>query len=439
MTSAQDGFRKSQQLPVDLADYLRRLHSERSPEFVVVLRAALDAGWTQSAIGRAVGLTRQAMSYQAKRTDRSSVRVAARRINVPRPPRRQEHPSAPSPKKAVSQVTEEEAAELRALYEAARAVRGPTPDDSPGRRASERLAYRLDALHRRGVPMTHLSRVLGVAQNNVKQRLVRYGYQEPSPSALPKLYKGDISGRGASAKPAAEDPPQAGRWTCPGRHCGDYQGYKYGCRKLECTAAVAPYSAARRAAAGTEPRTAIDQAIRQQLLDAVRHGISLARACAAAGITPFRLGGARRADPAFDAELIAAASEGGLNPPLRPVRQLRCPGDDCGTLEGYRHGCRKDACRQEHSAALRRAPSRQRDTTARRFGPEDAEAVLEHLCAGHTVVDAARLAGWSYDALSNARKNDPDLDAAVIAAREEGRQPGSSGDHARAVSRVDRD
>lgn len=232
------------------------------------------------------------------------------------------------------------------------------------------------------------------------------------------------------------DTPARGRWTCPGQHCGSYQGYKYGCRKPECAATVAPYSAARRVAAGSKPRTTIDHNVRRQVLDAVRNGTSLTAACAATGISPFRLGGARRADPDFDAQLVEAAAVGGLKPPVRPIRQLRCPGSDCGTLVGYRYGCRQDPCGQAHSAALREAPSRQ-GGDARRFGPEDAEAVLEYLRAGHTIVDAARLAGWSYAALSAARKNDPDFDAAVIATREENRQPGSPGDHAREVSRVD--
>ena len=226
---------------------------------------------------------------------------------------------------------------------------------------------------------------------------------------------------------AAPDPShERGRWTCPGRHCGSYQGYKYGCQEPECAATVKPYKATQRAAKGSKPRTAVDDAVRARILIEVRRGASLTAACAAVGITPFRL----------DAALVVASVEGGLNPPLRPVRRIRCP-EDCGTI-GYRYGCRQDACSQAHAAAISTAPSRQHPTSARRFLSEDAEAVLEHLRAGHTIVAAARLAGWSYDALPKARKLDPTLDAAVIAVREQARRPGEPGDHARAVSRISR-
>lgn len=225
------------------------------------------------------------------------------------------------------------------------------------------------------------------------------------------------------------------RWTCPGPHCGRYQGYKYGCRKEPCNATVAPYSAARREAAGAQPRTPIDEAILQQVLTAVRGGTSLTAACETAGISPHRLGGVRRSHPEYDAALVQAAQEGGLTPPLRPVRQLRCPGD-CGA-RGYALGCREDTCTQAHSAAIQGAPSRQYAAPARRFGAEDREAVLALLRAGRTIIDAVAATGWSYDALSNARKTDPAFDAAVIDAREAGRPRNAPGDRPRPVSRVD--
>ncbi|WP_223874372.1 DNA-binding protein [Salinispora mooreana] len=232
-----------------------------------------------------------------------------------------------------------------------------------------------------------------------------------------------------------DDKSDRGRWTCPGRHCGSYQGYKYGCRKTACTIAVAPYSAARRAAAGAVGRKSIDEPALQQILTAVRGGTSLTVACETAGVSPHRLGGARRSHPEYDAALVQASQEGGLIPPLRPVRQLHCP-QDCGTV-GYALGCREDICTQAHSAAIQGSPSRQYATPARRFGPEDREAVLQHLRSGLTIMEAVAATGWSYDALSNARKNDTAFDAAVIDAREAGRQSGEPGDRPRPVSRVD--
>jgi len=61
------------------------------------------------------------------------------------------------------------------------------------------------------------------------------------------------------------------------------------------------------------------------------------------------------------------------------------------------------------------------------LGAPDREAVLQHLRAGRTIMDAVAATRRSYGALSNARKADPDYDAAVIDPREAG---------ARAVSRV---
>lgn len=230
--------------------------------------------------------------------------------------------------------------------------------------------------------------------------------------------------------------PSGERWTCPGKHCGTYQGYKYGCRAEQCTAAVAPHKSAQRQACGVQPRTPVDDEVRRTVLAAVAAGLSLAAGCHAAGISPFRLGTARRTDPSFDARLVAVAAAAGLVPPVRPVRQLDCPGDDCGTPVGYRYGCRSTRCGEAHSAAQASAPSRQHPTRRRRFGPDDAATVLEELRAGRTIVEACERAGWSYDALSNARKVDPDFDRAVIEARQEGRRSGEPGDQPREVSRL---
>jgi len=124
----------------------------------------------------------------------------------------------------------------------------------------------------------------------------------------------------------------------------------------EFAARVAEASPRLRAAARRAgPRTfGADAAAR--VLDGLRRGLTLKRACEAAGVHRQTVMRVRRIDDEFDEAVVAAAAEGGGSAVSRLPR-LACPGEWCGTATGYDYGCSRDPCR---AAVTKREAARRR-------------------------------------------------------------------------------
>ncbi len=155
----------------EFAEVLRRMRADADPRLSMTLAAAFDAGWTWSALGRLLGVSRQAVEQRAIGADfyPDSALPA-----IPPPPQKP-GPPPKVPRKRLT-VKPEVADRLRELHEVAKTVNGITPVDDPARRASEELSETLAALIERGVTAYHLAQVLGCTQGGISQRLARHGF-----------------------------------------------------------------------------------------------------------------------------------------------------------------------------------------------------------------------------------------------------------------------
>lgn len=150
---------------------LQRMRADADPRLSMTLAAAFDAGWSYSALGRLLGVSRQAVEQRVIGADfyPDSALPA-----IPAPPRKP-GPPPKVPKKRLT-VKPELADHLRELHEVAKTVNGVTPVDAPARRASEELSETLYALIEQGVTAYHLSQVLRCTQGGISQRLARHGF-----------------------------------------------------------------------------------------------------------------------------------------------------------------------------------------------------------------------------------------------------------------------
>lgn len=102
---------------------------------------------------------------------------------------------------------------------------------------------------------------------------------------------------------------------------------------------------------GGRPR-ALDDVKKKAAIEAMARGLTLSGVAALLGVTKLPIIRARYLDPDFDAALLKAA--GGR---LRPLAPPECPGRHCGTAYGYgTMSCRKDPCRSNRVASLRKGP-----------------------------------------------------------------------------------
>lgn len=173
-----------QVVPDEFADALRLMRSQKDPRLSPTLLLSIEEGWTATALGNALGVTREAVLARAASAAESKARAWG--VDIPAPPRKAE----PEPRPAPPEVSPKIAARLRALHAEARTVNGGTPADDPRRGASVELSALLAELVAEGFAVKYLARLMGVTYGAVRFRLSRHGYKPPSPSTAKDAYKG---------------------------------------------------------------------------------------------------------------------------------------------------------------------------------------------------------------------------------------------------------
>lgn len=161
-----NNFRKT--LPAKVARLLKTLRAQGNlDELGAVIRAAHDVGWTYATLGHAAGFSRE-------RARQLSLTGGVTDVSVPAPPPRGRKPK---PRPAKPTLSDDEAAELRAMAEQARTVNGVTRPDDPRRAISASLTARLVDLVKQGYPVPHLATALGISTNAVYFRLYQGGHK----------------------------------------------------------------------------------------------------------------------------------------------------------------------------------------------------------------------------------------------------------------------
>lgn len=182
-----DIIRTKQVVPPDFAELLQRTRQENSARFSALCAAAVTNGWTLTALGEAVGVTREAIRLRVK-----CAQVTPDLPAIPLPPCRRN--PLPAPVRRL-ELPAEEIARLRAMAAVARTVVGQTPPDHPSRRVSEDLSAQLAAYAKQGFSLQRLSAYLGLSPEAVRHRLGRHGYRRPCPSKASQVYRsGRIGG-----------------------------------------------------------------------------------------------------------------------------------------------------------------------------------------------------------------------------------------------------
>lgn len=186
-------------VPDEMAETLRRLrdqvpdspgnrHCEESRRLDWALMTAHRAGWPNSALARALGVSRELVRQRVARAEPCGVTY---RFPTPPPPASAKPEPAPPRFKRVDEQT---AQRLRELHQLARKAIGPMRYGHPARLASEELSALLAELIEREYTVYHLAKVLGVTHRAVVVRLVRHGYRDPrgSTSNLQRYQGGTI-------------------------------------------------------------------------------------------------------------------------------------------------------------------------------------------------------------------------------------------------------
>jgi hypothetical protein len=158
-------------MSAEFGELLAQMRAAGDPRLSMTLAAAYDAGWTYTALGRLLGVSRQAVEQRVIGADffPDSALPA-----IPPPPRRPGKPPK-VPKRRLT-VKPEVADRLREMHAIAKTVNGVTPVDDPARRVSEELSETLAALVEQGVTVYHLSQVLCCTPGGISTRLARHGF-----------------------------------------------------------------------------------------------------------------------------------------------------------------------------------------------------------------------------------------------------------------------
>lgn len=175
-----------QVLPDEFSAVLRSMRAEADPRYVATLAQAVRDGWTLTALGDALGITREGVRI---RIVKGYTEYPTKDLpEIPRAPRR----PTPTPKVRRRLLLNEEMAErLRSMQAVAVTVTGGTPVDSEKRRISEEFSAILADLVEQGVTANHIAQVLGLEPSGVYARLARHGYRKPSPSVEREVYRNE--------------------------------------------------------------------------------------------------------------------------------------------------------------------------------------------------------------------------------------------------------
>ena len=158
-------IKRNQQLPLEVMKAFATAHT-------IVLRndyihELAKAGWTANAIGKACGLTREAVRLVLRDTKQGGELPATMIIpDAPRHPQRE--------KMTYTEPAPEMLARMKELQPIAQKVRS----NSPRYRAeAEEYAYLLNEATKQGVTVYRLAKLLGITPSAIAFRLVRYGYK----------------------------------------------------------------------------------------------------------------------------------------------------------------------------------------------------------------------------------------------------------------------
>lgn len=164
----------NQRVPDAFAEVLCTLAVTDPDRLDSLLLAAHANGWTLTALGAALGWTREWIRLRVARAE-----PAVGLPEIPPPPRKVT--AMPKPRRRV-ELKPELIDELREMQAVARTVNGAMDSDHPARRVSEQFSAQLAAYVKQGVTVYYLAQVLGVSPGAVNLRLARHGYRKPPPS-----------------------------------------------------------------------------------------------------------------------------------------------------------------------------------------------------------------------------------------------------------------
>ncbi|HEX5996271.1 MAG TPA: hypothetical protein VFY84_14110 [Jiangellales bacterium] len=174
-------------VPDDFAATLRAMWADGDRRLNALLHSANRNGWTLTALGNALGMTREAVR---KRILCAEPFASTDLPEFPLPPRK----PTPAPRvRPALLVPPEIIAQLREMWEIARTVNGSAPSDDPRRRVSERFTAQLAALVDQGVTVYRLAKDLGITHGAIRFRLARHGYR--TPVAAVEIRNGQYKGR----------------------------------------------------------------------------------------------------------------------------------------------------------------------------------------------------------------------------------------------------
>lgn len=167
-------------VPDDFAAELRRLHAEGDPRLSGILRAAADAGWSRTALGHALYVSREAVRLRVGAAEPCE-------YAIPDPPRWPARTPRPAPRMPAPDVVER----LRQMQAVVAALNGAATVDDPRRKVALEYAALLNRLTtEEGFSLNRLAGLVGVTYQALRARLARFGYLPPTPSMADDAYKG---------------------------------------------------------------------------------------------------------------------------------------------------------------------------------------------------------------------------------------------------------
>ena len=182
MNQAQVGTKKLKfaELPSDTKELLKNLPIEKRRAYSHRLN---EAGWTYASIGRAIGISRQAVEQQILHVKRNPLEetMAKEVSELPVP----EQPTKPIYKAVRKEVSPDVLVQLKELHDKAKLVRGKGQQFRDEAEEFTKLAWEQV---QNGVSVYSLAKSLGITHGAIFFRFVRYGYADPK-TGKSKVYK----------------------------------------------------------------------------------------------------------------------------------------------------------------------------------------------------------------------------------------------------------
>jgi hypothetical protein len=164
-------YEEFSRLAVAKTDTEKREKSQRRLNLIHLL---VDAGWTMSSVGEAIGLSRERVR-QLSNIKRA--KALASTVEIPTPPARWKYEPRPRQWPMPNADRLKRALELQPM---AQKVRSSSPNFREEAEEYTKLIHEMRVLD--GVGGHRLSKMLGITNAAINFRLVRYGYKKPSNS-----------------------------------------------------------------------------------------------------------------------------------------------------------------------------------------------------------------------------------------------------------------